>query len=44
MQDKGSKLYFGLSLYLHPYFVYASIEGSGADLPEPTLLTDVIST
>ena len=34
-------LIFGLSLHLHPYFMSAS---RCADLPEPTLLGDAIST
>ena len=42
-------LYFGLSLYLHPYFVYVSNKGSDdfvhcAGSPEPSLLSDSIST
>ena len=42
-------LTFGLSLHLHPYQVYSSIEGSGdtvhgcLDLPEPWLLAISIS-
>ena len=41
---------FYSSLQLHPYFKYASKEGSGesaqacADSPEPSLLCDAIST
>ena len=39
----------GLSLLLHPYFVYDSREGYGesafcADLSEPSLLDNVVST
>ena len=33
---------FGLSLYLHSYFMYASREG--ADLPEHSLLAEEICT
>ena len=34
-----------LSLYLHPYFVFASREGSGElDSSEPSVLTDANST
>ena len=28
----------GVSLHLHPYFMYASSEGSGTDSSEPSLL------
>ena len=44
----ASDLIFGLSLYLDPYFMYATSEGSGetgcAGLSEPRLLADVISS
>ena len=39
---------FDLSLHLHPYFGYASSEGSREsahiDSPEPSLLSEAIST
>ena len=42
-------LNFGLSLHVHPYFVYVSSGGCGesvqcTDSPEPPLLADAIST
>ena len=35
-------LNFGLSLYQHPYFVYASSESSGESVNEPSLLVNAI--
>ena len=37
-------LNIGLSLYLHPYCVYVSSDGSDAGSPEPSWLTHSIST
>ena len=45
--NKTRDLNFGLSLHLHPYFVYAGSQGSGEsahDLAEPSLLADAISS
>ena len=44
---KPRGLNFGLSFHLHPYFVYASSDGSGKSVqcvPEPLLLAGVVST
>ena len=50
--SKTRYLNFGLSLHIHLYFVNAGSQGSGksahmcicADLPEPSLLADAISS
>ena len=45
VSSKIKGLQFGLSLHLHPYFVYGSSEGSdeSAHMPETSLLAYVIS-
>ena len=40
VSSDANGLNFGLSIHLHPYFVYASNKG----LPESLLLADAIST
>ena len=42
--QRVQKSYFGLMLLIHPYFVFASIESSSADLPDPSMLGKAIST
>ena len=43
MQLAGLGLIFCLSLYLHPYFVYASSEGSGKSVHHRNFLKNMFS-